>query len=136
MPHWEVVHDLTDVSSGPELIDKAFSYMNSLTKECRKALTNRFEHAHRGISFDSVEPTIRKEVESWFAERDKKITIKHEKSGIGRPGQVLIVYSGATNYAQFKFYVDGLFTKASLADNSPSYLKTLNVYVDKRDFTR
>src|SRR3990170_170194 len=120
---------VTDVSSGPELVEKAFVYMNTLTKECRKALTIRFGQDHKGISFDSVELTMRKEIESWFAERDRRITIKHEKSGAGRPGQLLLTYSGATKDAHFKFYVDGVFTRASPADNAPSYLKALNVYV-------
>lgn len=127
---------MTDIKSGPELLEKAFIYMTTLSRECRKALTAKFGQAYRGIAFDSVEPTMRKEIESWFAERDKKISIKHEKSNTGKPGEILMTYSGATKDAHFKFHVDSLFTIAGSSLNAPSYLKNVNVTVDKRDFTR
>lgn len=127
---------LTDVKSGPELVEKAFVYMANLSKECRKALTAKFGQEYRGISFDSVETTMRKEIESWFAERDKNISIKHEKSGTGKPGEIMISYAGANKDAHFKFHIDGVFTLAGATSNSPAYVKNINVTVDKRDFTR
>jgi lysine/ornithine N-monooxygenase len=127
---------LTDVKSGPELVDKAFVYMTNLSKECRKALTAKFGQVYKGVSFDSLEPAMRKEVESWFAERDKNISIKHEKSSTGKPGEILMTYAGSTKDAHFKFQVDGLFTTAGTSATSPSYVKNINITVDKRDFTR
>jgi hypothetical protein len=127
---------MTDVKSGPELVEKAFIYMTNLSKECRKALTTKFGQAYRGTSFDSVEITMRKEIESWFAERDKNISIKHEKSSIGRPGEILMTYTGATKDAHFKFHINGVFTIAGASSTSPSYVRNINVTVDKRDFTR
>ncbi len=127
---------MTDVLSGRELVEKTFVYMTNLTKECRKALTGRFEQAHKGMPFDSIEATMRKEIESWFAEREKNIRIEHEKTSTGRPGEILLTYSGATKDAHFKFRVDGVFTLAGSSKNAPSYLKAMNVFVDKRDFTR
>jgi len=127
---------MTDVKSGPELVEKAYIYMTGLSKECRKVLNTKFGQAYKGIGFDSIEPTMRKEIESWFAERDRNITIKHEKSTTGRPGEILMTYAGANREAHFKFHVDGLFTLAGTASNSPSYVKNINITVDKRDFTR
>jgi lysine/ornithine N-monooxygenase len=127
---------MTDVKSGPELVEKAFVYMTNLGKECRKALTAKFGQAYKGISFDSVEPVMRKEVEAWFRERDRNISIKHERSSTGKPGEILMTYSGATKDAHFKFHVDGLFTTAGTSAMSSSYMKNINVTVDKRDFTR
>lgn len=127
---------MTDAPSGRELVEKAFVYMTTLTKECRRALTVQFEQMHKGLSFDSVEPTMRKEIESWFTQRDKNIRITHEKSGVGKPSEILITYSGTTKDAHFKFHVDSLFTLVGSASNSPSYLKAVNVYVDKRDFKK
>ena len=118
------------------MVEKTFVYMTTLTKECRKALTAQFEQAHKGLSFDLVEPTIRKEIESWFTQRDKNIRIKHEKSGAGKPGEILITYSGATKDAHFKFYVSSFFTLTGSDPNAQSYLKSVNVYIDKRDFTK
>ena len=127
---------LTDAPSGRELVEKAFVYMTALTRECRKTLTAQFERAHKGMPFDSVEPAIRQEVESWFVKRDKNIVVKHEKSSTGRLGEILMTYSGTSKDAHFKFHVDGLFTLTGSSTKSPSYLKNLNVYVDKRDFTK
>jgi len=127
---------LTDAPTAKELVEKAFVYMSTIARECRKALTERFTRTHKGVPFDSVEATLRKEIESWFAERDKKIKISHEKSSLGKPGEVLLTYSGATKDARFKFHVNGIFTLAGGAANSPCYLKNINVNVDKRDFTR
>ena len=125
---------MTDVKSGPQLVEKAFAYMTNLSRECRKALTAKFGQEYKGIPFDSVEPTMCKEVESWFAERDKNISIKHEKSSSGKPGEVLVTYSGNNKDAHFKFQVDGVFTLAGGSPTSPAYVKNINVTVDKRDF--
>jgi hypothetical protein len=127
---------LTDAPSGRELVEKAFVYLTNLSKECRKGLTSKFEQEHKGISLELVEPTIRKEVEAWFAERDKNITVRHEKSDRGRPGEVLLTYSGASKDAHFKFRVDAQFTLVGSSEKAPAYLKALNVNVDKRDFTK
>lgn len=127
---------MTDTPSSRELVEKAFVYMTSLSRECRKTLSANFEQAHKGISFDSVEPTMRKEIESWFTERDRNIKIRHEKSVTGRPGEIMMTYAGENKDAHFKFHVAALFTLAGSAGNSPSYLKNLNVNVDKRDFMK
>jgi hypothetical protein len=128
---------LTDTPSNKELVEKAFVYMTNLSKECRKTLSAKFEQAHKGISFDSVEPTMRKEIESWFAERDRNVKVRHEKSIAGRPGEIMMTYVGENKDAHFKFRVDALFALGSSgAGNAPSYLKSLNVSVDKRDFMK
>ena len=88
------------------------------------------------MAFDSVEATMRKEVEAWFAERDRNITVKHERSDHGRPGEVLLTYAGVSKDAHFKFRVDARFTLACSSANAPAYLKAINVNVDKRDFTK
>ncbi len=127
---------MTDAPTGRELVEKAFIYMTNLARECRKSLTASFQQSHKGIPFDSVEPTLRKETESWFTNRDKNITIKHENTTKGRPGELTLTYSGATKDAHFKFQVAALFTLAGSSVNAPAYLKTINVNVDKRDFTK
>jgi len=127
---------MTDVKSGPELVEKAFAYMTNLSRECRKALNAKFGQAYKGVTFDSIEPAMRKEIESWFAERDKNISIKHEKSSSGKPGEIMITYAAANKDAHFKFHVDGVFTLTGGTSSSPAYLKNINVSVDKREFTR
>jgi len=127
---------LTDMLSGNRLVEKAFVYLTSLTNECRKALTERFEREHKGIPFGSVEKVMRQGVESWFVKRDSNIKLSLEKSPDGRPGEILLTYSGSTKDAHFKVHVDGIFTLAGSSSEAPSYLKNLNVRVDKRDFTK
>ena len=127
---------MTDAPSGRELVEKTFVYMTTLSRECRKGLTNKFEQEDRGLPFGSVEPTLRKEVEAWFGGRDRNIAVKHESSDRGRPGEILLTYSGATKDAHFKFRVGAQFTLAGAGESAPAYLKSLNVNVDKRDFTK
>lgn len=127
---------MTDAPSGREIVEKTFVYMTTLSKECRKGLTNKFEQEDKGLPFGSVEPTLRKEVDAWFAGRDRNITVKHEKSDRGRSGEILLTYSGTTKDAHFKFRVDAQFTLAGAGETAPAYLKSLNVNVDKRDFTK
>jgi len=127
---------MTDTPSGRELIEKTFVYMTTLVKECRKGVSAAFEQQHKGLSFDRVEPTLRMEVTTWFKERDRNMKIQHERSITGRPGEILMTYTGASKDARFKFHVDSVFTLAGSTPTSPSYLKSMNVYVDKRDFTK
>ncbi|MGA2626308.1 MAG: hypothetical protein ABSF63_04510 [Candidatus Bathyarchaeia archaeon] len=127
---------MTDSPSGRQLVEKTFVYMTNLSRECRKAITSKFEQEHKGVPFESVEPTMRQEVEAWFAGRDKNINVKHEKSDKGRLGEILMTYAGASKDAHFKFQVDAQFTLAGSSEKAPAYLKALNVNVDKRDFTK
>jgi len=127
---------MTDTRTGRELVEKAFVYMTALAKECRKGVATSFEQHHKGLSFDQVEPTLRSEITSWFAERDRNLRVQHEKSATGRPGEIMITYTGTSKDARFKFHVDSVFTLAGSSPASPSYLKSMNVYVDKRDFTK
>jgi len=79
---------------------------------------------------------MRREVESWFTMRDRNVKLSYTKSVIGRSGEILIIYSGTTKGARFKIQVDGLFTLVESPKKASSYLKSLNLQVDKRDFTR
>jgi len=127
---------MTDTPSGRELVEKAFVYMTALAKECRKGVATSFEQHHKGLSFDQAEPTLRKEITSWFMERDRNLKVQHEKSATGRPGEIMMIYVGTSKDARFKFHVDSAFTLAGSTPASPSYLKSINVYVDKRDFSK
>lgn len=127
---------MTDSPSGRELVEKAFAYMTSLSRECRKSVSASFEQRHKGLTFDQVEPILRTEIESWFAGRDRNLKIQHEKSVTGRPGEIMMIYSGSNKDAHFKFHIDSTFTLGGSEANSHSYLKSMNIYVDKRDFTK
>jgi len=127
---------LTDKLTGSDLVEKTFVYIASLTRECRKALTMKFEREHKGIPFDSAEAVMRREVESWFTTRDRKIKLNYAQSATGKSGEISIVFLGETKDAHFKINVDGLFTLVGSSGKVPSYLKSLNLSVDKRDFRK
>lgn len=127
---------MTDTQSSAKLVERTFIYLTSVTKECRKVLTELFEQKHKGIPFDSVEKVMRQEIESWFSRRDKNIKLSYDTSLKGRPGQISMTYLGVTKDAHFKIHVDSIFTLAGSSNNASSYLKSLNLNVDKRDFTR
>ena len=127
---------MTDKLTGSDLVEKAFVYITSLARECRKALTMKFEREYKGIPLDSVESVLKREVESWFAARDKKIKLTYAKGVIGRSGEVNVVFLGAAKDAHFKINVVCLFTLAGSSGNASSYLKSLNLNTDKREFTK
>jgi hypothetical protein len=79
---------------------------------------------------------MRQGIESWFAKRDPNIRLSHETSLNGRPGEIILTYSGSTKDAHFKVHVDSIFMLACSSSEAPSYLKSLNVSVDKRDFAK
>jgi len=96
----------------------------------------KFEHEHKGIPFYSIEAVLRREVESWFTMRDRNIKLSYTQSMIGKPGEILITYSGATKDIHFKIHINGLFTLVGSSSKASSYLKSLSLNVDKRDFTK
>jgi len=122
--------------TGSAIVEKTFAYITGLTRECRKVVTLNFEREHKGIPFDSAEAVMTREVESWFATRDRNIKLDYIKSTGGRSGQISFAYSGATKDARFKIQINGLFTLVDSSSKATSYLKSLNLNVDKRDFMK
>ena len=127
---------MTDKLKSSERVEKKFVYIVALTKECRKALTAKFKREHNGLPFDSLESVMRREVESWFTIRDRHIELNHDKSKVGKPGELFITYLGSTKEMRFKIHIKGLFTLAGSSSKSPAYLKSLNLNIDKREFNK
>ena len=125
---------MTDKLTSSELVEKTFVYISALTRECRKALTVKFEREHLGIPLNSVEAAIRKEVESWFATRDKNVKLDLTNTTNGKHGEVCVNYLGSTKDAHFKMHVDSLFTMVESFDKA--YFRSLNLNIDKREFTK
>jgi len=94
----------------------------------------KFEREHKGIPRGSIESAVRKEVESWFATRDRNIKLDFTNTTIGKPGEVRVTYSGTNKDTYFKIHVDSLFTIVEPSDKA--YFKSLNLNVDKREFTK
>ena len=127
---------MTDKFTSSKLVEKTFVYISSLTGECRKGLIMKFEREHKGMPFDSIEVIMRKEIESWFAIRDRNVKLNFTNTMVGRPGEILVTYSGSTKNAHFKIHFNSLFTIVISSGKALSYIKSLNVNVDKREFTK
>lgn len=127
---------MTDKLKVAKRVEKAFVYISGLTKECRKFLTTTFERDYKGLPFDAVEPTIRKEVDSWFSIRDRHIEVHHDASVLGKRGELFITYLGSTKEMGFKMHITSVFTVAGSSRKSPTYLKSLNLSVNKKDFEK
>ena len=69
----------------------------------------KFESKHKGIPYNSVEAIMRREVETWFAKRDKNVTVNYSKSIIGTSGEILSTYLGTIKDTHFNIQVTGLF---------------------------
>ncbi len=126
---------MTDVQTGKEVVQKTVAYLESVSKESRKALTGEFNQEHKGIAFSAVSPLLRDSLLDWFSRRDKNLKITHETTTKGRMGEVRMVFQGETKKVRFKVHLHATFIVNGQSEESPSFLKELNVYVDPREFS-
>ena len=124
---------MTDKLKAPQMTEKVFLYLTGLTRELRKALQTKFEHEYKGILLNTVEPAMRREVETWINQRDKNTKLTHTRTVTGKGGEVTLDYSGQTKDADFRLTVNATFTLAQSQDKTITYLKNLNVTAEKRD---
>ena len=124
---------MTDKLKPSQMMNKVFVYVNSLARELRKVLQDKFEHEHKGMSLDTVESALRGEVEKWINTRDKNTKLTHMKTTKGKSGEVTLYYSGQTKDAAFKLIVNAFFTLVQAHDKLITYLKAIQITVDKRD---
>ena len=126
---------MTDVSTGREVVQKTFAYVESVAKESRKALTSEFGQSHKGIDFNTASQILRQSLLDWFSRRDKSLRLVHETTSQGRLGEVRMVFHGETKKVHFKVYLHAVFTVAGQSAESPCFLKEVNVFVDPREFS-
>ncbi len=126
---------MTDVQTGKEVVQKTVAYLESVSKESRKALTGEFNQEHKGIAFSAVSPLLRDSLLDWFSRRDKNLKITHETTTKGRMGEVRMVFQGETRKVRFKVHLHATFIVNGQSEESPSFLKELNVSVDPREFS-
>ncbi len=72
--------------------------------------------------------------ESLAKESRKALTLEFNQK-LSKLGEVRTSFIGESKKARFKLHADAIFTLAGATAESPSYLKELNVTVDKRAFT-
>ncbi len=126
---------MTDAPNRREDVQRILDYAEAVAKESRKALTVEFNQQHKGVPFTKASEILKDSLLEWFGKRDKNLKLTYEQSSSGKPGEVRAVFVGESKRVRFKVHADAVFTLAGGAAESPSYLKELNITVDKRAFT-
>lgn len=125
---------MTDALRGKEDMLRILDYVENVAKESRKALTLEFNQKHKGIPFENVPRVLQDSLLGWFRRRDDNLRLTFEGTNSAKVGEVRSVFVGEMKKVRFKLHADAMFTVAGGAPQSPSYLKELNVTVDKRAF--
>jgi hypothetical protein len=126
---------MTDAETGKALVARTYSYLDNVSKESRKALTSDFNQNHKGIPFKSAPDILRKTALDWFSKRDKTLNMSHETTNLGKLGEVRMTFRGETKRVHFKVHLNALFTVNGQSEESPSFLREVNLSVDPREFS-
>ena len=122
---------MTDKLAGKDDSQRLLGYVESVAKESRKALTLEFNEKHKGIPFNTAANVLRESLVAWFGRRDKNLRIKPESATSAKLGEVRAVFAGETKNVRFKVRADATFSVSGGLADSPSYLKELNVSIDR-----
>jgi|SRR5919108_4182290 hypothetical protein len=125
---------MTDAPNRKEDVQRILDYAESVAKESRKALTAEFNQQHKGIPFNEASKKLHDSLLAWFSKRDKNLVIKYEETNSSKPGELRAVFVGETKRVRFKLHADAKFTLAGGGSEARSYLKELNVTIDRRAF--
>jgi hypothetical protein len=125
---------MTDAPNRKEDVQRILDYAEAVAKESRRALTVEFNQQHKGIAFSKAAQVLQDSFLAWFNKRDKNLKVTYEQVTSARLGEIRAVFVGESKKVRFKLHADAVFTLAGGAADSPSYLKELNVTVDKRAF--
>ncbi len=126
---------MTDILTGKEIVQKAFAYVDTISKESRKALTTEFNQKYKGTKFSMTSGILRQSMLDWFARRDKNVRLSHEETNDSELGEVRMTFQGETKKVHFRVHLNAAFSMSGETTESPCYLKTLNVFVDPREFS-
>jgi hypothetical protein len=122
---------MTDKLAGKDDSQRLLGYVESVAKESRKALTLEFNEKHKGIPFNTTGQILRDSLVAWFSRRDKNLKISPETVNSAKLGEVRAVFGGETKSVRFKVRADATFSVTGGSADSPSYLKELNVSIDR-----
>ena len=122
---------MTDKLAGKDDSQRLLGYVESVAKESRKALTIEFNERHKGIPFNTTPKVLSDSLIAWFGRRDKNLKIKAESAANAKLGEVRAVFSGETKNVRFRVRADATFSLSGGLVDSPSYLRELNVSIDR-----
>ena len=125
---------MTDALNRKEDVQRILDYAESVAKESRKALTTEFNQQHKGIPFNEASKKLQDSLLAWFGKRDKNLVMKYEQTNSTKPGEIRAVFVGESKRVRFKVHADAIFTLTGAGSEAPSYLRELNVTIDRRAF--
>jgi hypothetical protein len=126
---------MTDAPNRKEDVQRILDYAESVAKESRRALTVEFNQQRKGLPFSKASQVLNDSLLTWFKKRDTNLKVTYEQTSSSKPGEIRAVFVGESKKVRFKIHADAIFTLAGGAAESPSYLKELNVTIDRRAFT-
>ncbi len=125
---------MTDAPTSKETQKRSYQYIDSLTKEARKALTQEFNQKHKGVAFGKVPELLSQTTIDWFQKRDKNVRVSYDGTSEAKNGLVRMMFKGEAKNAKFKMRLDATFSTSDANPEAPAYLRDLNFGLDTRDF--
>ncbi len=128
---------MTDPQSAKELVEKAYIYIDRLTKECKKSLMPKFISEKRTGSIDELIQYSAHEVEAWFWARDRGLGLKANSALAkkGPRGDFHVILSGKNKDAKFELNFD-VDTVPNATTPDAYLIRNFNISAEKSKFSR
>ena len=124
---------LTDTLTAKELIEKTYTYVDRLIKECRKDVMTVVAK-ERSVNANEVGKAVANAVLDWFESRDRYLHIMFDPRSVKdtpEPG-IRMVFTGESKDASFKIHSHVTY----FMSGNVCYVKNMTLDVDKRDFSK
>src|SRR5437667_11231308 len=109
---------MTDKMERKDDCQRLLGYVESVSKESRKALTLEFNEKHKGIQFNKTGHILRDSLIAWFGRRDKNLKIIAESVNSAKQGKVRTCFTGRSKKARYKIRTDAELSLAGGSDVS------------------
>ncbi|MBI2126298.1 MAG: hypothetical protein HYU02_03165 [Thaumarchaeota archaeon] len=124
---------MTDTLTVKEIIEKTYTYVDRLVKECRKDVMGVVAK-ERSANANEVGKAVANAVLDWFGRRDRHIRIMFDPRTVidtPEPG-IRMVFTGESKDASFKIHSHVTYYMSG----NVCYAKNMSLEVDKRDFSK
>jgi endo-beta-N-acetylglucosaminidase D len=128
---------LTDPLSAKELVEKTYLYVDRVAKECKKTLLTKITTEKKALSKNELSSFVGSEIEKWFAQRDKSLNIKWDRSSfvLDPKNRFHLVFRGANKDAKFELSCDGEVF-ADPFNPERVFIKSLDLKAERTKFQR
>ncbi len=120
---------MTDTLSAKVDTQRILVYAEGVAKEARKALIAEFNQKHKGIPFNTTPQLLRDSLLAWYTRRDPNLKVTPESIHSATLGEVRATFRAEAKKVGFKINAYAKFTLTGGSNESPCYLKELNVTI-------